>query len=96
VSEVKTDLLTQENKYESMNESIKVINLGMNGFKKIIKSNESIDGEFKKQCVDMQATLQNLQNIIPSSDNVNQLSYANIVKNGGSIQKITDKVITEA
>ena len=68
----------------------------MNGFKKIIKSNESIYGEFKKQCVDMQATLQNLQNIIPSSDNVNQLSYANIVKNGGSIQKNTDKVITES
>ena len=44
----------------------------------------------------MQATLQNLQNIVPSSDNVNQLSYAYIVKNGGSIQKITDKVITEA
>ena len=64
---------------------------------KNIKSNEIIyNGGLKKQCVDMQATLQNLQNIVPSSDNVNQLSYAYIVKNGGSIQKITDKVITEA
>ena len=36
----------------------------------------------------------NLRNIVPSSDN--QLSCANIVKNDGSIQKITDKILTEA
>jgi len=36
----------------------------------------------------------NLQNIVPLSEN--QLSYANIVKYGRSIQKITDKVFTEA
>jgi len=36
----------------------------------------------------------NLQNVVPSSNN--QFPYANIVKNGGNIQKITDKVLTEA
>jgi len=86
----------QQNIFKGMKESITAKNVEINGFKNVNKSDEISHGVFTKRTVDIQSTIANLQSIVSISEN--QLSYANFVKNGGSIQRIiiTDKVSTEA
>jgi len=82
--------LTNQHNFEGMKKLITAINVEINGFKNVNKSNETSYAGLTKQIVDIQSTMANIQNILPPIDY--RLSYANIVKNGGSIQKTADKM----
>ena len=85
-TEVISVLTNQENIFEGVKESITAINIEINGFKNVDKSNEI---NYAGHTINYGKS----PNIVTSSDN--QLSYANIVKKRSIIQKIADKKIQD-
>ena len=96
IDEIKINIV--ENKYDTFKDSFDAINIMISDVKKKIKSTDTTYAALKKQMVDLKTSVDDLQNDTSNSnpDVGDPLSYANIVKNGGSIQKITDKVLSEA
>jgi hypothetical protein len=97
VSEIKSDGVVQDNKIIKVEDNIKSLSTSLNTFKKTNKVNDAIHNGLKKQIADIQETVDNLKTTASEVGNTNNsLSYADIVKNGGGIQKLTDKVLNEA
>ena len=79
ITEVMADLTNQENIFEGVKESITAINVEINGFKNVDKSNQI---NYAGHTINYGKS----PNIFTSSDN--QLSYANIVKNDQLFRKL--------
>ena len=74
------DLTNQENIFEGVKESITAINVEINGFKNVDKSNQI---NYAGHTINYGKS----PNIVTSSDN--QLSHANIVKNDQLFRKLS-------
>jgi hypothetical protein len=96
LGELLTDTTQNENKLDKVEESVKSVNSTLSSFKKNNKANETIGAGLKKQILEIQKIVDNLQSVISSKGTEDPGSYANIVRNGNGIQKITEKVIAES